>query len=255
MLAWRPDLPPHPGSAENLLFALREVNCHFPAMNDVKEAPLRAAIIPVTAFQQNCSLVWCSRTMRGALIDPGGDLDRLKEAVKTTGVTIEKLLLTHGHIDHCGEAGQLAKELGVPIEGPHEADRFWIARLDDDSRSFGIAGKTFEPDRWLVHGDTVSFGEVVMEVLHCPGHTPGHVVFFHEGTRFAFVGDVLFAGSIGRTDFPMGNHQDLIDAITGKLWPLGDDVTFVPGHGGTSTFGRERQNNPFVSDAAIAAGR
>lgn len=222
-------------------------------MTSERQAPLRAAIIPVTPLQQNCSLLWCTRTMRGVLIDPGGDLDRLKEAVARAGVTLEKLLLTHGHVDHCGLAGELAKELGLPIEGPHEADRFWIARLDDAGARFGVPGRVFEPDRWLADGDTVRFGEIELDVLHCPGHTPGHVVFFHRPTRFAVVGDVLFAGSIGRTDFPLGNHQDLLDAITGKLWPLGDDVTFVPGHGPTSTFGRERQTNPFVSDAAIAA--
>jgi hydroxyacylglutathione hydrolase len=218
------------------------------------ESPLRAAMIPVTPYQQNCSLVWCTRTMRGALVDPGGELDKLKAAVAKAGVELEKILLTHGHADHCGQAGMLAKELALPIEGPHEADRFWIARLEDDGPRFGIETKVFEPDRWLVDGDTVSFGEVELEVLHCPGHTPGHVVFFHRASQFAFVGDVLFEGSIGRTDFPMGHHQDLLDAITGKLWPLGDEVTFVPGHGRPSTFGRERQSNPFVSDAAIAAG-
>lgn len=222
-------------------------------MTSERQAPLRAVIIPVTPLQQNCSLLWCTRTMRGVLIDPGGDLDRLKDAVARAGVTLEKLLLTHGHVDHCGLAGELAKELGLPIEGPHEADRFWIARLDDAGARFGVPGRVFEPDRWLADGDTVRFGEIELDVLHCPGHTPGHVVFFHRPTRFAVVGDVLFAGSIGRTDFPLGNHQDLLDAITGKLWPLGDDVTFVPGHGPTSTFGRERQTNPFVSDAAIAA--
>lgn len=222
-------------------------------MTSERQAPLRAAIIPVTPLQQNCSLVWCTRTMRGALIDPGGDLDRLKDAVARAGVTLEKLLLTHGHVDHCGLAGELAKELGLPIEGPHEADRFWIARLDDAGARFGVPGRVFEPDRWLADGDTVRFGEIELDVLHCPGHTPGHVVFFHRPSRFAVVGDVLFAGSIGRTDFPLGNHQDLLDAITGKLWPLGDDVTFLPGHGPTSTFGRERHTNPFVSDAALAA--
>jgi hydroxyacylglutathione hydrolase len=221
----------------------------------MSETPLRAAIITVTPYQQNCSLVWCTRTMRGALVDPGGDLDLIKGKVAQAGVTLEKILLTHGHADHCGQAGMLAKELALPIEGPHEDDRFWIARLEDDGPRFGIATRIFEPDRWLVDGDTVSFGELTLEVIHCPGHTPGHVVFFHRDTQFAFVGDVLFAGSIGRTDFPMGNHQDLLDAITGKLWPLGDEVTFVPGHGQPSTFGRERQSNPFVSDAAIAAGR
>ena len=222
-------------------------------MTSERQAPLRAAIIPVTPLQQNCSLLWCTRTMRGVLIDPGGDLDRLKDAVARAGVTLEKLLLTHGHVDHCGLAGELAKELGLPIEGPHEADRFWIARLDDAGAGFGVPGRVFEPDRWLADGDTVRFGEIELDVLHCPGHTPGHVVFFHRPSRFAVVGDVLFAGSIGRTDFPLGNHQDLLDAITGKLWPLGDDVTFLPGHGPTSTFGRERQTNPFVSDAALAA--
>ena len=216
--------------------------------------PLQATIIPVTPLQQNCTLLWCTKTMRGALVDPGGDIDRLKAAVAQHGVTIEKILLTHGHIDHCGSAGILAAELGVPIEGPHEADRFWINRLDEDGPRFGIVTQVFEPTRWLADGDTVTVGEVTLEVIHCPGHTPGHVVFFHRATKFAFVGDVLFEGSIGRTDFPMGNHQDLLDSITLKLWPLGNEVTFVPGHGRPSTFGRERESNPFVGDAAIAAG-
>ncbi len=192
--------------------------------------------------------------MRGVLIDPGGELDKLKQAVANAGVTLGKILLTHGHADHCGQAGMLAAELGLPIEGPHEADRFWISKLAEDGPRFGMHCEVFEPTRWLKDGDTVSFGEVEMEVIHCPGHTPGHVVFFHRPTKFAFVGDVLFQGSIGRTDFPMSNHADLINAITHKLWPLGNDITFVPGHGPTSTFGRERQTNPFVSDAAIARG-
>lgn len=191
--------------------------------------------------------------MRGALVDPGGDLDKLKAAAQCAGVTIEKILITHGHADHCGQAGMLAAELAVPIEGPHEADRFWIARLEDDGPRFGIQTKVFEPNRWLNDGDTVQFGEIILEVLHCPGHTPGHVVFFHRETQFAFVGDVLFAGSIGRTDFPMGNHADLLGAIMTKLWPLGNDVSFVPGHGSVSTFGQERATNPYVSDAAMAA--
>ena len=214
--------------------------------------PLKAAIIPVTPLQQNCSLIWCTKTMRGALVDPGGDLDRLKMAVEKLGVTLEKLLVTHGHIDHCGQTGILAEELGLPIEGPHEDDRFWIARLDDDGAKYGIQGKAFEPDRWLVDGDTVTVGELTLEVIHCPGHTPGHVVFFHRPSNFAIVGDVLFQGSIRRTDFPLGNHQDLIDSITKKLWPLGEGVTFIPGHGPTSTFGQERRTNAFVSDAALA---
>lgn len=214
--------------------------------------PLRAAIVPVTPLQQNSTLIWCTRTMRGAFTDPGGDLDRLKAAAQQHGVTIEKLLITHGHIDHCGQAGLLAKELGVPIEGPHEADRFWISRLEDDGRNYGIDGKAFEPDRWLADGDTVTVGELTLDVYHCPGHTPGHVVFHHAPSRLAIVGDVLFQGSIGRTDFPMGNHQDLLDAITGKLWPLGGETVFVPGHGQPSTFAQERQTNPFVADRVLA---
>jgi glyoxylase-like metal-dependent hydrolase (beta-lactamase superfamily II) len=218
----------------------------------MSDSPIKAAIIPVTPLQQNCTLLWCTRTMKAAFVDPGGDLDRLKAAAAQQGVTIEKILLTHGHIDHCGQAGMLAAELGVPIEGPQEADRFWIARLDDDGRMYGVEGKSFEPDRWLVNGDQVSVGELVFDVYHCPGHTPGHVVFHHPEAKLAIVGDVLFQGSIGRTDFPMGNHQDLIDAITGRLWPLGDDTAFVPGHGPMSTFGHERRTNPFVGDRVLA---
>lgn len=214
--------------------------------------PMKAAIIPVTPLQQNCSLIWCTKTMKAALVDPGGDLDRLKAAVEKVGVTLEKLLVTHGHLDHCGQTGMLAEELGLPIEGPHEADRFWISRLDEDGAKYGMNANVFEPDRWLVDGDTVTVGELTLDVIHCPGHTPGHVVFFHRPSNFAIVGDVLFQGSIGRTDFPMGNHQDLIDAITKKLWPLGNEVTFIPGHGPTSTFGQERKTNAFVSDHALS---
>ena len=220
-------------------------------MTQSSEPPMRVGIIPVTPLQQNCSLIWCTRTMKGALIDPGGDLDKLKAGVAKVGVTLEKLLVTHGHIDHCGQTGTLARELDIPIEGPHEADRFWISRLDEDGRKYGIDGEVFEPNRWLKDGDKVTVGELELDVIHCPGHTPGHVVFYHAPSHFAVVGDVLFAGSIGRTDFPMGNHQDLIDSITGKLWPLGNEVTFVPGHGPTSTFGRERQTNAYVSDYAL----
>jgi len=221
-------------------------------MNSTSTPPLRAAIVPVTPLQQNSTLLWCTETMRGAFTDPGGDLDRLKAAAQQHGVTIEKLLITHGHIDHCGQAGMLAKELGVPIEGPHEADRFWISRLDDDGRKYGIDGKPFEPDRWLVDGDTVTVGNLTLDVYHCPGHTPGHVVFHHAPSKLAIVGDVIFQGSIGRTDFPMGNHQDRLDAITGKLWPLGGDTVFVPGHGQPSNFAQERRTNPFVADSVLA---
>lgn len=214
--------------------------------------PLKAAIVPVTPLQQNCSLVWCTETMRGAFVDPGGDLPKLKAAMAHHGVTVEKIILTHGHIDHCGEAGVLARDLGVPIEGPHEADRFWIARLDEDGRQWGIAGQVFEPDRWFEDGDRVTVGTLAFDVYHTPGHTPGHVIFHHPESKLALVGDVLFAGSVGRTDFPMSDPQALIDSIVGKLWPLGDDTAFIPGHGPMSNFGRERQHNPFVSDAALA---
>jgi hydroxyacylglutathione hydrolase len=214
--------------------------------------PLRAAILPVTPLQQNCTLLWCTETMRGAFTDPGGDTDRLRKAAEEAGVTIEKILITHGHIDHCGSAGEFAQELGVPIEGPHEADRFWIARLEDDGKRYGIRGKPFEPSRWLENGDQVTVGNLTLDAYHCPGHTPGHVVFHHAPSKLAIVGDVLFQGSIGRTDFPLGNHQDLIDAITGRLWPLGDDTVFVPGHGQPSNFGQERRTNPFVADSVLA---
>ena len=210
--------------------------------------PMKAAIIPVTPLQQNCTLLWCTATNKAAFVDPGGDLDRLKAAAMQQGVEVEKILLTHGHIDHCGESGILAKELGVPIEGPHEADRFWISRLDEDGRNYGVNGQIFEPDRWLKDGDKVTVGNLTLDVIHCPGHTPGHVVFYHAPSKLAIVGDVLFQGSIGRTDFPLGNHQDLIGAITGKLWPLGDDTAFVPGHGPMSNFAHERRTNPFVGD-------
>jgi len=213
--------------------------------------PLKAAIIPVTPLQQNCTLLWCTETMRGAFVDPGGDLDRLKAAAKQAGVTIEKILLTHGHIDHCGSAGILAKELAVPIEGPQEEDRFWIARLEDDGMRYGVPGKPFEPDRWLEDGDTVTVGKLTFNVRHCPGHTPGHVVFHHPESKLALVGDVLFQGSVGRTDFPLGNTQQLVDSITQRLWPMGGDTNFVPGHGPMSTFAHERATNPFVGDRVL----
>jgi hydroxyacylglutathione hydrolase len=216
------------------------------------QPPLRAAIIPVTPLQQNCTLLWCTATMRGAFVDPGGDLPRLKAAAQQAGVTIEKILLTHGHIDHCGSAGLLAEELGVPIEGPHEADRYWIDRLPDDGAKYGIDGRSFEPSRWLTDGDQASVGNLTFGVRHCPGHTPGHVVFHHPQSNLALVGDVLFKGSVGRWDFPHGNQQQLIESIIQRLWPMGDETTFVPGHGPMSTFGHERATNPFVGDAALA---
>ena len=215
--------------------------------------PLQAVIIPVTPLQQNCTLLWCTKTMKGAFTDPGGDLERLKAVAEKQGVTIEKLLVTHGHIDHCGMTGVLAAELGVPIEGPHPDDRFWIDQAPTQGPNYGIPGATaFTPDRWLHDGDQVTVGALVLDVIHCPGHTPGHVVFHHAPSHLAIVGDVLFQGSIGRTDFPRGNHADLIRAITEKLWPLGDDTMFVPGHGPMSNFAQERANNPFVADRVLA---
>ena len=216
--------------------------------------PLKAALIPVTPLQQNCTLFWCTETNKAAFVDPGGDLDRLKAAAAQAGVEIEKILVTHGHIDHCGQAGILAEELGVPIEGPHRDDSFWIDRLGEDGAKYGVEGRSFVPDRWLEDGDTVQVGNLSLDVIHCPGHTPGHVVFHHPESKVAMVGDVLFQGSIGRTDFPRGNHQDLLDSITGKLWPLGSETAFVPGHGPMSNFAHERRTNPFVGDAAIARG-
>ncbi|MDD2875406.1 MAG: MBL fold metallo-hydrolase [Azoarcus sp.] len=204
-------------------------------------------IVPVTPFEQNCSIIWCDKTRKAAVVDPGGNLDRILAAAKALGVTIEKILITHGHIDHAGGAAKLARELGVPIEGPQEEDRFWIDGMAQQSKMFGFPDvETFTPDRWLHDGDTVTVGEQTLNVIHTPGHTPGHVVFVHPESRLALVGDVLFAGSIGRTDFPRGDHQTLINSIRNKLFPLGDDITFVPGHGPTSTFGEERESNPFV---------
>jgi hydroxyacylglutathione hydrolase len=210
---------------------------------------LRATVIPVTPFAQNCSLVWCERTGAGAVIDPGGDLDQVLAAAREENVRIGKILLTHAHIDHAGGTAELARSLGLPIEGPHRGDQFWIDGLPEQARMFGFAPcEKFTPDRWLDDGERVRVGEVEMEVLHCPGHTPGHVVFYSPSDRLAFVGDVLFAGSIGRTDFPGGDYDTLVRVIREKLFPLGDDVRFVPGHGPMSTFGEERRGNPFVGD-------
>jgi len=214
--------------------------------------PLRAVIVPVTPIQQNCSVVWCTATMRAAVVDPGGNLPRITRAIEQAGVTVDQILLTHGHIDHAGEAKLLAEQLGVPIVGPHEADRFWLARLADDGPAYGIRGVPFEPDRWLVEGDTVTIGKQVLDVYETPGHTQGHVIFHHAPSRFALVGDVLFQGSVGRSDLPGGDHEQLIRSIVTKLWPLGDDTAFIPGHGPASTFAHERRSNAFVSDASLA---
>lgn len=218
----------------------------------MSEAPISAGTLPVTPFQQNCSLVWCNATKRGAVVDPGGEIARIEHAIAAKGVTVEKILLTHGHLDHAGGAAGLARKLGVPIVGPHEDDRALLESIADQGRRFGFEGaETCTPDRWLRDGDTVTVGEAVLGVRHCPGHTPGHVVFFNEAAKLAFVGDVLFKGTIGRTDFPGGNYNQLVESITERLWPLGDEMRFVPGHGETSTFGWERKTNAYVCDIAL----
>ena len=210
---------------------------------------LRHAILPVTEFQQNCTLLWCEATRRGAVVDPGGEITRIRREIERQEVAVEKVLLTHGHIDHAAGAPALAKALGVPIEGPHCEDAFWLQDLPQQSAYFGLppAGP-FDPDRWLEHGDRTAFGQVELHVLHCPGHTPGHVAYFDPVSKLALVGDVLFKGSIGRCDFPRGDHAALLRSIRERLWPLGDEVRFIPGHGPMSTFGEERRHNPFLAD-------
>ncbi|CAN7371454.1 MBL fold metallo-hydrolase [Pseudorhodoferax sp. LjRoot39] len=208
---------------------------------------LRYHTIPVTAFQQNCSLVWDDASLQAAVIDPGGDLDRILAAVEERSLRLEQIWLTHAHIDHAGGTGELAERLGLPIVGPHPGDQFWIDGLPQQSQMFGFPpAKAFTPTRWLADGDSVTLGAHTLHVRHCPGHTPGHVVFHAPEIQRAFVGDVLFAGSIGRTDFPQGNHQQLLDSIVQRLWPMGDETVFIPGHGPESSFGRERQVNPYV---------
>jgi len=222
------------------------------SVTETKSPPIRALIAPVTPLQQNCTIVWCDRTKKAAIIDPGGEVPRLMKALEAQGLTLEKIWITHGHLDHAGATAELKELTGVPIEGPHPDDQFWIDDIGTSGAKWGMPeARSFTPDRWLGDGDTVTLGETTFEVVHCPGHTPGHVIFFNREARFAQVGDVLFKGSIGRTDFPRGNFEQLIHSITKKLWPLGDDVAFVPGHGPMSTFGAERRSNPYVSDLAV----
>lgn len=227
---------------------------HNSGTHAAKDMTLQCAIIPVTPYRQNCSVIKCTRTGKAAIVDPGGEAERILETLGKMDGTPEKVILTHAHADHCAAADVLRRQLDVPIEGPHSGDAFWLEKLPDSCRMSGMPpAEPFTPDRWLVDGDTVAVGELVLQVLHCPGHTPGHVVFYHAERQLAWVGDVLFKGSIGRTDFPGGDYGQLISSIRGKLFPLGDGVTFLPGHGPASRFGEERKSNPFVSDSVCAA--
>jgi hydroxyacylglutathione hydrolase len=208
---------------------------------------LKIGIIPVTLFEQNCSLVWNEETMKGVVIDPGGDLPRIRDAIAKAGVTVEKILLTHGHIDHAAGAAELAAELGVPVEGPHQADAFLLERLPESGKSYGMAGaRPVTPNRWLDEGDTVSMGGESFDVLHCPGHSPGSIAFVSPELKLAIVGDVLFRGSVGRSDIAGGDHATLIASIKTKLLPLGDDFAFLCGHGPGGNIGEERRTNPFL---------
>lgn len=210
---------------------------------------LKIAICPVTSYQQNCSILICENSKKAALVDPGGDAEKIENILNDAGVTLEKVFLTHGHPDHAGAAMAFAEKYNISIEGPHIGDQYWLDDLEKYSQMMGFpATKNVIPTRWLNDKDKISFGEITLQVIHCPGHTPGHVVFYHPESKIAIVGDVLFQGSIGRTDFPGGDQKTLIDSITLKLWPLGDDVQFIPGHGETSSFGIERQTNAFVAD-------
>ena len=212
---------------------------------------LKAAIIPVTPFQQNCTLIWDPATMVGAVVDPGGELELIESAIAETGMKPEKIIITHGHIDHAGGAAELKERLGVPIEGPHEADRPLLDALADQGQAYGmVSARPVTPDRWLAEGDTVTIAGHKFDVLHCPGHSPGSVVLVNRPQKFALVGDVLFQGSIGRTDLPLGDHKALIHAIRTKLLPLGDEFAFICGHGPTSTIGNERRSNPFIAEDA-----
>ena len=213
---------------------------------------IQALVNPVTPFAQNAPIIFCSETNKCAFVDPGGDADFLLQIAKENNLIPEKILLTHGHADHAGAAMEIAQILNIKIEGPHKEDKFLLDSLQSQGEMFGMQARNCMPDKWLEDGDTVIVGNSVLDVIFTPGHTPGHVIFFSNESNLALVGDVIFKGSIGRTDLPRGNHQDLIDSISKKLWPLGNDVEFVCGHGPNSTFGNERASNPFVSDAALS---
>lgn len=208
---------------------------------------IQIQVVPVTPFQQNCSLIWSQATKHGVVVDPGGDVAAIREAIERAGITVDFILLTHGHIDHAGGAAELAEALGVEVVGPHEADKPLLERLDIQGAQYGLDGtRNVTPNRYLKEGDTIEIAGVPFEVLHCPGHSPGSVVLFAPSLRFAFMGDVLFQGSVGRTDLPGGSHEQLIGGIKAKILPLGDDVSFLPGHGPGSTIGREKATNPFI---------
>ncbi len=219
-------------------------------MSQAPEIPIKIKIIPVTPFQQNCSLIWHSETMEGVLVDPGGDVERISEVIAENKVKLVEIWLTHGHLDHAGGAKDIKASFDVPIIGPHKDDQFWLDMIEQSWAQYGHAGlgKNVTPDRYLEDGEELTLGGVKFDVVHTPGHTPGHVVIYNQDMKLAFVGDVLFRGSIGRTDFPKGDHATLIKSIKDKLWPLGSDMRFIPGHGPMSTFGMERADNPFVGD-------
>jgi len=216
---------------------------------------IQLRVIPVTPLQQNCSMLWDSATMEGVFVDPGGEPEKLQRAAKDAGITIKELWLTHGHLDHAGGAEDLRESLGAPVIGPHKEDDFWLEQIEASYAKYGMPGmgKDVVPDKYLEDGDVLKLGNVEFSVAHTPGHTPGHVVIYNTELKIAFVGDVLFRGSIGRTDFPRGDHQTLINSIQQKLWPLGSDMRFIPGHGPASTFGQERADNPFVADSVIGS--
>jgi len=227
-----------------------------PSPPPTAQAPVGVFITPVTPLQQNCTTVWCTKTLKAAVIDPGGSADAILAEIARRGLTLDQIWITHGHLDHAGGAAEMQEKSGVTITGPHIEDQFWIDGIPAQGQMYGLPeARSFTPDRWLNDGDTLTLGETTWEVIHCPGHTPGHVVFFNREVGFAQVGDVLFQGSVGRTDFPKSDPEALIRSITLKLWPLGNNVTFVPGHGPVSTFGQERQTNPFVSDRAMQGPR